>query len=171
MPVALNGGGGAPHPALIKSLVCLAGAPPSVYNGGREGAGPLGVAHQRGGVLLGVGLPLLVGLLLQGGKGGREREKERGVRPLVQFGLPREGAQHPLAASPSLPYGPIRPISSPVNSRNSPVLRKIPESLGTYPTSEYSLPIYRSLPLGHSETPLHVHDLIRDSEQLRSPIT
>jgi hypothetical protein len=31
--------------------------------------------------------------------------------------------------------------------------------------SEYSLPIYESLPLGHSETPRHVHDLIRDSEQ------
>src|SRR3989337_3824845 len=53
---------------------------------------------------------------------------------------------------------------SPANSRNSPVLRKIPESLETFPMSEYSLPIYRSLPLGHSETHRHVHDLIRDSE-------
>ena len=30
--------------------------------------------------------------------------------------------------------------------------------------SEYSLPIYRSLRLEHFETPLHVPDLIRDSE-------
>ena len=42
---------------------------------------------------------------------------------------------------------------------------KIPESLGTIPMSEYNLPIYESLPLDHFETPRHVRDLIRDSEQ------
>ena len=31
--------------------------------------------------------------------------------------------------------------------------------------SEYSRPIYQSLPLDHFETPRHVRDLIRDSEQ------
>ena len=31
--------------------------------------------------------------------------------------------------------------------------------------SEYYLPIYQSLPLDHFETPRHVRDLIRDSEQ------
>jgi len=31
--------------------------------------------------------------------------------------------------------------------------------------SEYSLPIYRYLPIDHFETPRHVHGLIRDSEQ------
>ena len=45
----------------------------------------------------------------------------------------------PFGLSPLFPYGPIRPNT---NSRNSPVLRKIPESLGTFPMSEYSLPIY-----------------------------
>ena len=72
-----------------------------------------------------------------------------------------------LSASLLYSYGPIRPIYSPANSRNSPVLRKIPESLGTFPKSEYSRPIYRSLRLGHFETPRHVPDLIRDSELLR----
>ena len=52
-------------------------------------------------------------------------------------------------------------------SRNSPVLRKIPESLGTFPKSEYSRPIYRSLCLDHFDTPRHVPDLIRESELLR----
>ena len=76
--------------------------------------------------------------------------------PLLSFGL-----------SPLFPYGPIRPIYSTANSRNSPVLRKIPESLETFPMSEYSRPIYRSLRLDHFETPRHVPDLIRDSKLLR----
>src|SRR3989337_1421507 len=59
---------------------------------------------------------------------------------------------------------PVWPIKAQYEFRNSPVLRKIPESLGTFPMSEYSLPIYRSLPLDHFETPRHVRDLIRDSE-------
>ena len=36
---------------------------------------------------------------------------------------------------------------------------------GTLPVSEYHRPIYQSLPLDHFETPRHVRDLIRDSEQ------
>ena len=59
------------------------------------------------------------------------------------------------------------PILLLANSRNSPVLRKIPESLGTFPMSEYSRPIYRSLSLDHFETPHHVPDLIWDSELFR----
>src|SRR3954466_2428627 len=55
----------------------------------------------------------------------------------------------------------------PPYSRNSPILPKIPESLRTFPMSEYSRPIYRSLRLDHFETPRHVPDLIRDSELLR----
>ena len=49
---------------------------------------------------------------------------QRGAARLLPFGL-----------SPLFPYGPIRLIYSPANSRNSPVLRKIPESLGTFPKS------------------------------------
>ena len=70
----------------------------------------------------------------------------------------------PFGLSPLFPYGPIRLIYSTANSRNSPVLRKIPESLGTFPKSEYSRPIYQSLRLDHFETPRHVPNLIRDSE-------
>ena len=81
----------------------------------------------------------------------------------------QKGAAHllPFSLSPLFPYVPMRPICSPANSRNSPVLRKIPESLGTFPMSEYSRPIYRSLRLNHFETPRHVPDLIWDSELLR----
>ena len=89
------------------------------------------------------------------------------VRPpsLVQFGPDHgEGCGHLLRPFSPFPYDPLRPNT---NSCNSPVLRKIPESLGTFPMSEYSLPIYRSLCLDHFETPRHVPDLIRDSELLR----
>ena len=120
-----------------------------------------------GGVLLppGVGLPLPCWSRREGkrGRGGRKRELhplsnsgQRGAARLLRFGL-----------SPLFPYGPIRPIYSPANSHNSPVLRKIPESLGTFPNSEYSRPIYRSLCLDHLETPRHVPDFIWDSELLR----
>ena len=88
--------------------------------------------------------------------GERERGSQRWAARLLPFGL-----------FPLFPCGPIRPIYSPANSRNSPVLRKIPESLGTFPMSEYCRPIYRSLRLGHFETPRHVPDLIQDSELLR----
>ena len=106
--------------------------------------------------------PFLVGI----GEGKGEGERRKGAPPsLVQFGLVHgEGCGHPLGPFFPFPYGPLRPNT---NSRNSPVLRKIPESLGTFPKSEYSRPIYRSLRLDHFETPRHVPDLIRDSELLR----
>ncbi len=75
------------------------------------------------------------------------------------------GARPALVASPLSPLKPTKAHLFPRYSRNSPVLRKIPESLGTFPMSEYSLPIYESLRLDHFETPRHVRDLIRDSEQ------
>ena len=68
---------------------------------------------------------------------------------------------HPLSLFRMDQYG---PILLPANSRNSPVLRKIPESLGTFPMYEYSLPMYQSLRLNHFDTPHHVPDLIRDSK-------
>ena len=92
---------------------------------------------------------------------GKSR-KEEGGAPLAQFGPAHgEGCGHPLRPFSPFPYGPLRPNT---NSRNSPVLPKIPESLGTFLMSEYSRPIYRSLRLDHFETPRHLHDLIRDSE-------
>ena len=107
--------------------------------------------------------PFLVGV----GEGKGEGEGRKGTPPpsLVQFGLVHgEGCGHPLGPLSPFSYGPLRPNT---NSRNSPILRKIPESLGTFPMSEYSRPIYRSLRLDHFETPRHVPDLIRDSELLR----
>ena len=46
-----------------------------------------------------------------------------------------------------------------------PVIRYVPGTPGTLPVSEYHRPIYEYLPLDHFETPRHVRDLIRDSEQ------
>ena len=97
-------------------------------------------------------------------KGKGEGEGRKGAPlSLVKFGpVHGEGARPPLMPFSPFPYGPLRPN---MNSRNSPVLRKILESLGTFLMSEYSLPIYRSLRLDIFETPRHFFDLMRDSEQ------
>ena len=144
--------------------------PAPVYKGarGEEAAGQGGRA--KGGVLLppGVGLPsFLVGI----GEGGKEEEegKEKGGRrppSLVLFGLGRGGARGPLLP-PSLfsleaHVGPITPRGVPVTSRYS---GKMPISPGTFPMSKHRLPIYQSLCLDHFETPRHVLNHIRDSEQ------
>src|SRR5215216_692770 len=104
------------------------------------------------------------------GLGEEGRRKERGRRGKGKGWLPLfpcpirtrggGGAASPRAFS-SLP---TKAHQGPLLPRNYPVLRKISESLGTFPMSEYSRPIYRSLRLGHFETPRHVPDLIRDSE-------
>ena len=144
---------GAPLPPYIKEQ----GGGGRPRRRARQGGSPTPTGSRTPSFLVGVG---------EGGKRGRGGRKggphslsnsdQRGAVRLLPFGL-----------SPLFPYGPIRPIYSPANSRNSPVLRKIPESLGTFPKSEYSRPIYRSLRLDHFETPRHVPDLIRDSELLR----
>ena len=138
--------------------MCLGVPPAPVYKGTRGGGWPAPIGAP-GGVLLLVG----VGLLLGGGRkwGGR---RKGGRRPplLVQFGpVHGEGCGHPLRPFSPFPHGPLRPNT---NSRNSLVLRKIPESLRTFLMSEYSLPIYRPLHLEHFETPRHVRDDIRDSK-------
>ena len=103
----------------------------------------------------------------EGGKGGKWRRKGEGGRapnPLSKSDWDWEGRAPPPG---SFPLRPIKAQYSSPYSRNSEVLRKIPESLGTFPNSEYSRPIYRSLRLDHFETPRHIPDLIRDSELLR----
>ena len=79
----------------------------------------------------------------------------------------RGGRAATLEALLSFPVWPIKahnyPQRIPVTLR---YFEKIPKSLGTFPMSEYSLPIYRSLLLDHFETPRHVRDLILDSEQI-----
>ena len=100
---------------------------------------------KEGGVLLLVGVGLPFPSPTRKGGGGRkegERNKEKWAAPLVQFGPEGAARLLPFGLSRLFPYGPIRPIYSPANSRNSLVLRKIPESLGTFPKYEYSHPIY-----------------------------
>ena len=145
--------------------MCLWGVPGHVYKGWREEEAGPHRARPKCGVLLGLPSPSRIPPPTWNRKKGREKEKEGRGRPLslVQFGpVHGEGVRPPLMPFSPFPYGPLRPNT---NSRNSPVLQKIPESLGTFPMSEYSLPIYRSLRLDHFETPHHVSDLIRDSEQ------
>ena len=95
--------------------------------------------------------------------GKREEKEEVGAAP-----LPSTIRTSYWGRAPCLSLSPLKPnkahILLPPYSRNSPVLRKILEPLGTFPMSEYSRPIYRSLRLDHFETPRHVPDLIRDSE-------
>ena len=100
----------------------------------------------------------------KGGKRGRKGERGRAPNPLSNSDWAWEGRAPPPG---SFPLRPIKAQYSSPYSRNSPVLRKIPESLGTFPMSEYSRPIYRSLCLDHFETPRHVPDIIRDSKLLR----
>ena len=148
-------------------LVCL-GVPPNPVNKGARGRRPARRRTRQGGSPTATGSrtpSFLVGVG-EGGKRGRGGRKE-GLHPLSNSDQRGAARLLPFGLSHLFPYGPIRPIYSPANSRNSPVLRKIPESLGTFPKSEYSCPIYRSLRLDHFETPRHVPDLIRDSELLR----
>ena len=115
-------------------------------------------------------LPLPCWIRSGGGK-RRERGRKGGRRPplLVLFGLGGRGARPCPGRLSSL--FPLKPNKAHIlllpYSRNSPVLRKITEPLGTFLMSEYSRPIYRSLCLDHFETPRHVPDLIQDSELLR----
>ena len=144
------------------------GVPPApVYKGARgEEAGPRRGRAKGSPTPIGSRTPSFLVGVGEGGKRGRGGRK-RGPHPLSNSDQRGAACLLPFGLSPLFPYGPIRPIYSPANSRNSPVLRKIPESLGTFPNSEYSHPIYRSLRLDHFETPRHVPDLIRDSELLR----
>ena len=134
---------------------------PHIYRSKGRGGRPMEEAHQGGSPT-----PRTPPFLVGEGKRRRGRRKS-GLPPLSNSDQRGAARLPPFGLSPLFPYGPIRPIYSPANSRNSPVLRKIPESLGTFPNSEYSRPIYRSLRLDHFETPRHVPDLIRDSELLR----
>ena len=77
----------------------------------------------------------------------------------------RGGAWPFLAAPLSSHQGPCGPLTLRGGSGNPPALRFSPKSPGTLPVSEYSRPICQSLCLGHFETPRHVRDHIRDSEQ------
>ena len=140
--------------------MCLGVPPAPVYKGAREEeAGPRR-ACAKCGVLLGLPSPSRIPPPIWNRKRGREKEKE--------------GRGHPPFPSPirTRPRGgvrpPLRPFSFfPVWPNKAHILRKIPESLETFPLSEYSRQIYRSLRLDHFETPRYVPGLIWDSELLR----
>ena len=55
----------------------------------------------------------------------RRGRRKRGSAPLSNSDQRGGAGLLPFGLSPLFPYGPIRPIYSPANSRNSPVLRKI----------------------------------------------
>src|SRR3954469_9569255 len=114
------GGGG--HRTRLRNdhedqLVCSRVPPAPVYKGARGEAGrPYGARQREGGVLLlvGVGLPFPSPPRKRGGKereGGGEGKGGHATL-LCQFGPPRGGGgRHLLAATLSLPSGPIRPIT------------------------------------------------------------
>ena len=158
------------HRTRQKINLCVYGVPPSpVYKGGEEGEGRPQGGRPKGGFLLLVGVgfpPFLVHVGEEGRRG--EGEGKRGAPP-----PPQSNSDQPMGGRAASHFGPSLlstkahegPILPPANACNSPVLRKIPEPLRTFPMYEYSLPIYRSLRFDHFETPRHVRDLIRDSEQ------
>ena len=151
----------------LVSTCVFRGAPASVYKGGEEGrlAGQGGRARR---VLLplGVGFPLppiLVGIGFA--EGGKEREGPAPSPCPIRTKGGEGRAAHvglPLLFSTKAHHGPFSSRGVPVTSRYS---GKIPISPGTLPISKHRLPIYQSLCLDHFETPRHVRDHIRDSEQ------
>ena len=151
----------------MDQLVCLWGAPASVYKGLKGGrlAGQGGRARR---VLLPLGVgfpppPMLVGIGFAEGE-KRERGPATSPSPNRTRGRGRHAAHVglPLLFSTKAHHGPFSSRGVPVTSRYS---GKIPISPGTLPISKHRLPIYQSLCLDHFETPRHVRDHIRDSEQ------
>ena len=143
----------------------LGGSPASVYKGSREGGQPAR-RGAPGGVLLplGVGLPpFLVGIGFA--EGGKEREGPA-PSPCPIWTKGGEGRTAHVGLTllfyNKSHHGPFSSRGVPVTSRYS---GKIPISPGTLPISKHRLPIYQSLCLDHFETPRHVRDHIRDSEQ------
>ena len=142
--------------------------PPYIKEQGGRCGRPGGGAP--GGVLLppGVGLPPFPSW-----NRIREKERERGRR--------KEGPGPPCpkpirfghwGACPTLPLLPsistkahVGPLSPRGDSGNPPYSGIYPVTPETLPMSEYDLPIYQSLCLDHLETPRHVRDHIRDTEQ------
>ena len=101
------------------------------------------------------------------GKGVRGRRRKGGVAPpsLNQFGLPPCGGGGGLVPCGQGSLPPMAHIFPPGVPVTPPVLWYVPDTLRTLPMSEYHLPLYQSLPIDHFESPRHVCDLIRDSEQ------
>ena len=136
----------------MDQLVCFWGAPASVYKGLREGgvAGHV-EARQESPTPSGSRIlpPILIGIGFA--EGGKERE---GPTP-SPCPIRTKGGEG-RAAHVGLPL---------LFSTKAHYSGKIPISPETLPISKHRLPIYQSLCLDHFETPRHVRDHIRDSEQ------
>ena len=145
----------------MDQLVCLGCPLPQYIKDGGGGGRPRQLVRPGCGVLL--GLQVLVGVHQEGRKGEGSGGEGEVAGPLFPSPIRTRGEGGATAPWPFLLF-PLKPIKAHCFSRNYPVLRKIPKSLGTFLMSEYSRPIYRSLCLGHFETPRHVPDPIRDSE-------
>ena len=146
--------------------MCLEVPPASVYKGAK-GEGCAGQGEGAGGVLLPPGVGLPPPILFQLGFSRRERERggpATSPSPNRTRGGGRRAATLgcPFLLSTKAHEGPYGSRGVPVTSRYS---GKIPISPGTLPISKHRLPIYQSLRLDHFETPRHVRDHIRDSEQ------
>ena len=162
---------GAPHTAK-RSMInfCVSRVPPApVYKGarGRQPAKGRGAPKGGGNPTPSRFAPSFLVLVGEGKERERTRRKE-GVDPLAlnQFGLGLGGELPTLPFLPSIStkahVGPLSPPGGSGNPRSSGICQK---PSGTFPNSEYSRPIYRSLRLDDFKTPRHVPDLIRDSEQ------
>ena len=103
---------GAPLPPYIKEQ----GGGGGRTRRGRAKGSPTPTGSRTPSFLVGVG---------EGGKRGRGGRKS-GPHPLSNSDQRGAARLLPFGLSPLFPYGPIRPIYSPANSRNSPVLQKYP---------------------------------------------
>ena len=139
--------------------------PPYIKDQGGGVAAGLGEARQESPTPSGSRIPpqILVGIGFAEGE-KRERGPATSPSPDRTRGRGRRAAHVglPLLFSTKAHYGPYSSRGVPVTSRYS---SKIPISPGTLPISKHRLPIYQSLRLDHFETPRHVCDHIRDSEQ------
>ena len=147
----------------MDQLVCLGVPPAPVYKGARGGGRPAFYgAPRRSPPPSRSRTPT---------RRGKEvgRERERGAPPPSPSPIRTRGEEArgpPLFAPLSLSTkAHMAHYFSRGGSGNPPALRFSPKSPGTLPVSEYSRPIYQSLCLDHFETPRHVRDHIRDSEQ------
>ena len=164
-------GGTAHGYGTITGINCVSrGAPAPVYKGAREGSAGLEErCARRSPTPTGSRTPPLfhVGLGEKGGRGGGE-EGRGGAPPPSPCPIQTKGGRRaaplgcPFLLSTKSHDGPYGSRGVPVTSRYS---GKIPISPGTLPISKPRLPIYQSLCLDHFETPRHVCDHIRDSEQ------
>ena len=150
----------------LVSTCVFRGAPASVYKGGEEGrlAGQGGEA-QESPTPSGSRIPPPNPSWNRIRGGGKEREGPAPSSCPIRTKGGEGRAAHeglPLLFSTKAHHGPYSSRGVPVTSRYS---GKIPISPGTLPISKHRLPIYQSLCLDHFETPRHVRDHIRDSEQ------